>query len=233
MSYPQLIAGELPCLISCTAARYLTDYDSPLVRYRAAVNDSRAQMHQPQVRGTWVQTERRAHEAWAQLVASKPRAAQLLHLLVAHMNRSGVLVASHATLAALAGVSTATIKRAVADLVGGAWIQTTRIGSERGGALAYIVNRRVAWADKRENLSFALFDARVLVSSADQDTLDGPDLRPIPTLYPGEQTLPAGPGLPPPSQPPLSGLEPEMLALRGGRDSGSVDMLPGRASSED
>lgn len=54
------------------------------------------------------------------------------------MDRRGALVASHATLADLAGVSISTIKRAIADLVSGAWIQTVRIGSERGGALAYV-----------------------------------------------------------------------------------------------
>lgn len=181
------------------------------------MNDTNTKMTHPSVKGTWVQTERQAHEAWAQLIAEKPRAAQLLHLLVANMNRHGALVASHQTLAELANVSVSTIKRAVADLVGGSWIQTARIGSERGGALAYIVNRRVAWADRRENMHFALFDARVLVSASEQDFLDGPQLRQIPTIYPGEQQLPSGPGEPPPSQPTLGGMEPDLPALAGDR----------------
>lgn len=168
---------------------------------------------QPQVKGTWVQTERQAHEQWAQLVAAKPRAAQLLHLLVANMNSAGVLVASHRTLAALASTSVSTVKRAIGDLVAGAWVQTVRIGSERGGALAYAVNSRVAWADKRENLQYAVFDARVLVSSADQEMLDGPRLKAIPTLYPGERQLPSGPGEQPPSQPSLPGMEPDLPAV--------------------
>lgn len=171
------------------------------------------QMTRPQVKGTWVQTERKAHEAWAQLVAAKPRAAQLLHLLCANMNSSGILVASHQTLAALASTSTSTIKRAISDLVAGAWIQTVRIGSERGGALAYAVNSRVAWADKRENLQYAVFDARVLVSATDQSSLEGPELRPIPALYPGEQQLPHGSGEPPPSQPSLPGMELDLPAV--------------------
>ena len=46
-----------------------------------------------------VQTERAGHEAWAQLIAHAPRAAQLLHILVANMDKSGALIASQATLA--------------------------------------------------------------------------------------------------------------------------------------
>ena len=51
-------------------------------------------LHQPAPRGTWVQTERAGHEAWAQLIAHAPRAAQLLHILVANMDKSGALIAS-------------------------------------------------------------------------------------------------------------------------------------------
>ena len=177
------------------------------------MTDINTYLNRSRVRGTWVQTERAAHEAWAKLIAEKPRSAQLLHLLVAHMDRRGALVASHATLADLAGVSISTIKRAIADLVSGAWIQTVRIGSERGGALAYVINSRVAWADDREHRKYALFDAKVLASTADQETLDGPPLRKIPTLYPGEHQLPAGQGEEPPSQPSLNGMEPDLPAV--------------------
>lgn len=177
------------------------------------MNATVSNMNQPQVKGAWVQTERKAHEAWARLVADKPRAAQLLHLIVANMDRKGAIIASQATLAALAEVSVSTIKRAISDLVAGQWIQTVRIGSERGGAMAYIVNSRVAWSDKRENLKYSLFDARVIVSTADQESLDGDNLRQIPMLYPGEQQLPAGNGEDPPSQALIPGTEPNLPAL--------------------
>ena len=150
------------------------------------MNDTAPKMNQPSFKGSWVQTERKAHEAWAKLVADKPRAAQLLHLLVANMDKRGAIVASQATLARLAGVSLSTIKRAIADLVAGQWVQTVRVGSERGGVMAYIVNSRVAWSDKRENLKYALFDARVLVSTEDQASLEGHPLNLIPALYPHE-----------------------------------------------
>lgn len=159
------------------------------------------------IKGSFVQTERKAHEEWAALIARKPRAAQLLHLIIAHMDQRGALIASQNTLSALAGVSLSTTKRALSDLVSGRWIQTVRIGSERGGALAYIVNSRIAWADRRENLKYARFSANVLVSSIDTE-LDTTDLKRLPQS--GEQQLPSGVGLPPPSEQHLPGMEPEL-----------------------
>ena len=139
-------------------------------------------------RATWVQTERAAHQAWAELVRTNGRAAALLHILVANMDRSGVVVASRATLAKLVGCSEATIKRAVADLVADCWVDVTQLG--RGTVNAYAVNNRVAWADKRENLPMAVFSARVLTIREEQDSIETAPLRLIPTLYPGERQLP-------------------------------------------
>ena len=71
---------------------------------------------------------------------------------------------------------------------------------------AYVVNRRVAWADKRENQRYAAFDARILVSEAEQDAPiadERSQLRQLPSLSPGDMQLPHGEGLPPPSQKPL------------------------------
>ena len=180
------------------------------------------------VRGTWVQTERSAHEAWAALINRQPRAAALLHLLVANMDRSGALVASQATLAALMGVSVATIKRALVVLSDECWIDIVRVGSERGGVNAYVVNRRVAWADRRENQRYAAFDARILVSEAEQDAPiqdNRPPLRQLPSLAPGDMQLPHGDGMPPPSQPPL--VEADLPALR--RDPDTLDWVNGAA----
>lgn len=166
-------------------------------------------------RGTWVQTERAAHEAWANLCSKQPRAAALLHTLVANMDRRGALVISQSALAELMGCSVATLKRAISALKAGRWIQTIRIGSERGGALAYVVNSRVAWGDKRENLRFARFDAVVYASATEQteDAIDGPELRQIPSLAPGEQQLPAGDGEPPPAQLSLEGEHGDLPAI--------------------
>lgn len=166
-------------------------------------------LHQPETRGTWVQTERAAHEAWAHLISHSPRAAALMHILVANMDERSALVVSQQTLAKLQGVSLATIKRAISELIEKQWIQTIRIGGERGGALAYVVNSRIAWADSRENLKMARFSARVLVSSADQENLGEGDLKQIPALSPGDQQLPHGePG--PLPEPPAQSMLPTM-----------------------
>ncbi|MNC02052.1 hypothetical protein D3C75_494180 [compost metagenome] len=178
-------------------------------------------------RGTWVQTERAAHEAWAGLIGRKPKAAQLLHLLVANMGRDGAVVTSQATLATLMGVSVNTVKRSLTVLGNENWVDIVRVGSERGGVNAYVVNRRVAWADKRSNQRYAAFDARILVSSDEQDAatiaLDRPSLRQLPSLSPGELQLPAGDGLQPPNQPSIDGLEPDLPSLS--RDPNTADMF--------
>lgn len=162
---------------------------------------------------TWVQTERSAHEAWAQLVRTNGRAAALLHVLVANMDNQAAVVASRATLAQLVGYSEATVKRAVADLKADRWIEVIQLGG-KGGVNAYVVNSRVAWADSRDKLGRAVFQATVVTTKAEQlDGLDDAPLRRIPTLYPGEQQLPSGPGAEPPSQPALDGLEQDLPAI--------------------
>jgi DNA-binding transcriptional regulator YhcF (GntR family) len=165
------------------------------------------------VKGTWVQTERKAHEAWALLIGSKPKAAQLMHLLVANMDRRGAVVVSQKVLTEMMGCSLNTVKRSLKALKDDNWLEVTRIGSERGGVNAYMINRRVAWADKRDNQRFAAFDARIILSASeqDQDTLDAREpLRQLPQM--GESQLPTGVGLEPPSQPSLEGMEPDLPA---------------------
>lgn len=170
----------------------------------------------PEPRGTWVQTERAAHEKWAQLGRENPRAATLLHMLIASMDERGALIASQKTLATLCKCSLATIKRAVADLAAGNWIQTVSIGAGRGSSLAYVVNSRVAWADKRENLKYAIFSARVMVSEEDNPDLGTGDLQQVPMLNPGDLQLPHGPGLPPPAQDSLTEMLPDLPSVRVG-----------------
>ena len=138
-------------------------------------------------RQTWVQTDRAAHEAWGHLVHKSPRAAALMHHLVAHMDQSAAVVASYATLAKICGFSVATVRRAVDDLKSRQWIQVVQIGG-KGAANAFVVNSRVAWAANRDMLPLAAFTARVLASPDEQDaeTLDGPPLRRVPILRAGE-----------------------------------------------
>ena len=181
----------------------------------------------PPSSGTWVQTEREAHEAWAKLLRKSPRAAELLHLLVARVGRHNAVVISQKTLAVLMGRHANTVKAAVRDLKEGRWIEVRQIG-DTGTTNAYIINDRVVWQGKRNGIRYSLFSAAVVLSEAEQpdDIDDQVPLRRTPSLYPGEQQLPTGYGLPPPSQPHLEGLEPNLPARQ-------IDLEDVIASTED
>lgn len=163
---------------------------------------------------TWVQTDRKAHEAWASLIAQKPRAAQLLHVLVAHMGHKNAVVASLKVLSDLMGVSTDTVRRSIKVLKAGSWVQVVNIG--KGREAAYVVNDRVAWGEKRAAMNhLSTFSAEVIADRGDQDaeTLETTELRGIPHLYPGELQAPGGSGLEPPSQPSFEGMEPDLPSI--------------------
>lgn len=169
--------------------------------------------HKP---GKWVQTERKAHEEWANLIARKPRAAELLHHLVAQMGHQNAVVVPQKVLAQIMGRSVDTVQRAIRDLVAERWISVVKLNGP-GTVSAYVVNDRVAWGQPRDQLRLSVFSATVIADYGDQEDalLGHADLRRIPTLYPGERQLPAGPGAEPPSQPALEGMEPDLPALDG------------------
>lgn len=190
-----------------------------LITNGTAMSDIQSNLTHPPLtrssRQTWVQTDRSAHEAWGRLVHTSPRAAALMHHLVAHMDQSAAVVASYATLAKICNFSVATVRRAVDDLKSRQWIQVVQIGG-KGAANAFVVNSRVAWAANREMLPLAAFTARVLASPEEQDaeTIDGPPLRRVPILRAGERQLPTGPGEDPPSQPAIEGMEPDLPSVQ-------------------
>lgn len=160
--------------------------------------------------GTWVQTERAAHERWALMAVSQPRASALLHVILSQMGRHNALIASQSNLARLAGCSVRTIKRSLEILKEGNWIEVRQIGPT-GTANAYIVNDRVAWSGDRDGIRYSLFSASIIISDDEQPDKNKigalPPLQHIPSLFPGERQLPTGPGLDPPAQPSLEGLE--------------------------
>ena len=156
----------------------------------------------------WVQTERKAHEVWAKFTLQKPTASALMHYMCAYMGDQNALVISQAVLAKRLGVSTRTVATAISDLAASQWIQVVRLG--KGKECAYVVNDRVAWDKPRSKLNLSLFSAQVVADADDQDELEGPDLKRIPVLFPGERQLPTGPGEDPPSQPALEGMETDL-----------------------
>ena len=175
--------------------------------------------------GQWVQTERKAHEAWANLIARKPSAAMLLHHLVAQMGHQNAVVVPQKVLAKLMGRSIDTVQRAIRDLEAERWIQVVKMNGP-GTVAAYVVNDRVAWGQPRDQLRLSVFSAAVVADADDQGplTLEHSDLRRIPTLYPGERQLPTGPGEDPPSQPNIDGLEPNLPAIQAGDAADRADL---------
>lgn len=175
---------------------------------------------------TWVQTERATHEAWAMLIQQKPRAAMLMHHLVARMGDKNALVVSQKTLARLMGVTDRTVRSAVTDLVERKWIQVVRLNGP-GTVAAYVVNDRVAWGQRRGELwKLSTFSAQVIADADDQvqDALSHDDLRQIPTLFTGDLQLPDGAGMEPPSQPSIDGFETPLPE----RDPRFMDMFSGQ-----
>lgn len=171
--------------------------------------------------GLWLQTERAAHEAWATLIAEAPKAAQLMHLLVARIGDHNAVVISQKNLIRLMGASRPTVQRAVKKLKDDLWIEVRQIG-DRGTTNAYIINDRVAWLGRRDGIRYSLFSAAVVISDDEQPDLSELDhqkpLKQIPSIGRGEQQLPTGPGLPPPSEPALPGMEPDLPATKIGED---------------
>lgn len=181
---------------------------------RRTVNNAPNLPEKPAPRG-WVQTEREAHEAWSKLILASPTAARLMHLLVARMGEHNAVVVSQPTLAKLLDCHPNTVGNAVKALQENNWVEVRRVGG-KGSSNAYIVNDRVAWTGKRDNIRYSLFSAAVIVSDEEQPDRDQIDtqspLRKLPRV--GELQLPSGSGLPPPSQPSFDGLEPDLPATQ-------------------
>lgn len=179
-------------------------------------DDGRRKLPEKRAAGAWVQTDRSTHEDWAKLSVKSPRASALLHLLTARVGERNAVVVSQSVLAKLMGCNRRTIIRAVDDLIAGNWIEIRQIG-DRGTVNAYVLNDRVAWHGTREGLRYSLFSANVLVSEEEQPDRDSlgnqPPLRMLPRLFSDERQLPTGDGLPPPSEPSLPGMEPDLPTL--------------------
>lgn len=162
-------------------------------------------------KGSWVQTEREAHEAWAKLIRKSPKAAELMHLITARIGENNAVVMSIPTIMKLMDTSRPTVVRAINLLREDRWVETVQIGGS-GTTNAYVVNDRVAWSGPRDGIRFSLFSAAVIATDdeqQDQAILGKQEpLRRLPHI--GEFQNPSGNGLPPPSQPFLEGMEPNL-----------------------
>ena len=171
--------------------------------------------------GTWIQTERALHERWAQFLGLRgaTAASRVMHLLLARLRdvdgTHNAVVISNRTLARLLGCDERTIRRGVAMLEEHRWLEVRQIG-ERGTVNAFIINDRVAWFGDRDSLRYSSFSAAIVLSAEEQPDKEElgrqAPLHRLPTMLPGERQLPVGDGLPPPSQPSLPSLEPDLPA---------------------
>lgn len=174
---------------------------------------------QRQKPGTWVQTERAAHERWAAFLGLKGAvtASRVMHILLARMGDHNAVIISQKTLAGLLQCDERTVQRGVAMLVAHNWVEVRQVG-DRGTVNAYVINDRVAWSGPRDGIRYSLFTANVIVTDREQPDRDRLDelspLHNLPTMHLGERQLPTGEGLPPPSQPALPGMEPNLPAIR-------------------
>lgn len=174
-------------------------------------------LNEKKPKGAWVQTERAAHEAWAQFLALKGSvsASRVMHLLLSRMGENNAVIISQKTIATLLDCDTRTVRRAVAMLRDHHWIEMRQVG-DRGTVNAYIINDRVAWSGKRDGIRYSLFSANVIINDQEQPDRDNLDqqqpLKRLPRMYPDERQLPSGDGLPPPSEPALPGMEPDLPA---------------------
>jgi len=169
-------------------------------------------------KGHFVQTDRATHEAWFQLTLKAPKASALLHLLANRVGEHNAVVASYPVLAETSGMSVSSVRRAVAALIEGNWIEVRKIGPS-STVNAYVLNDRVVWTRSRNDLRYSLFSATVIVSETEQDDRDAigkpqEALHRLPKVLPGEMQLPSGEGLPPVSQPFLEGMEPALPSAK-------------------
>jgi hypothetical protein len=138
-----------------------------------------------------------------------------MHLLAARVGEHNAVVISQKTLASLAGASRRGVQNALKVLERDCWLELRQIG-ERGTVNAHVINDRVVWSGPRDGLRYSKFSAVVIVSDEEQPDREDlgrqEPLHKLPRLYPDEKQLPSGPGLPPPSEQALPGLEPDLPA---------------------
>src|SRR5260363_104922 len=118
--------------------------------------------------GQWVQTERKAHEAWANLIARKPRAAMLMHHLVAQMGHQNAVESAKKRCLSLWEQAYGRPNMLFLISRQKKWIQVVRMNGP-GTVSAYIVNDRVAWGQARDQLRLSVFSATVVADIEDQD----------------------------------------------------------------
>ncbi len=126
---------------------------------------------------TFAQTDLKTHEAWGRLIGQNPTAAAVMHMLVANMDGTDVVVIPQSTLARMVKKHVRTVQRALALLEDLDYLEKIDLSASVKG---YAINRRVAWTGKRDGIAYSRFKATVVTD----DTLQAkkPKLCPLKEL---------------------------------------------------
>lgn len=145
------------------------DMDSDPNRDQLAEENSRLRRElvkakQGAVNQGFVQVSRKYLDNLDELGFRSPAARKLLTSLVKAMNRQNAVMVSQGSLAKLTGLSTPTVKRAVAMLREEQWIEVLKVGTSN----IYRVNSSVFWTARADG-RWASFSAEILVNYDEQD----------------------------------------------------------------
>lgn len=111
----------------------------------------------------WLMIDKKPIQALKMLAIKHPIAMGCLMHFVENMSRSNAYMASQKSIAEQLGVSTVAVKKAVAVLDTGRFVQIVKIGT----ANAYVVNTKVAWQGRR-GARFAHFHADLVAYENEQ-----------------------------------------------------------------
>ncbi|WP_454675907.1 replication/maintenance protein RepL, partial [Achromobacter pestifer] len=145
------------------------DMDSDPYRDQLAEENSRlrrelAKAKQGATNQGFVQVSRKYLDDLDDLGFRSKAARKLLTNLVKAMNRQNAVMVSQGSLAKLTGLSTPTVKRAIALLREEQWIEVLKVGTSN----VYRVNSSVFWTARADG-RWASFSAEILVNYDEQD----------------------------------------------------------------
>lgn len=112
---------------------------------------------------------------FAALIRDHSAAASMLVFMATIMDKTNALIATHKTIADLAGISLPTVRRGLKILEQQKWIEVLNVGTTS----AYKINARALWQSFRQG-KFAAFHAVIIASEKEQKRIKGEPLKRIP-----------------------------------------------------
>lgn len=115
----------------------------------------------------WVQMnyDDDAYKADDFLVANSPTAYRIFKFLIANMDKYNAVICSYKVIQQVFGYSQATVKRAIKVLKEHNYVGVVKSGTSN----VYTINKHLYWNSWGTNYEYAEFDARVIITSSEQD----------------------------------------------------------------